>query len=68
VFECWNVVMCFTVLFCGMIYNAMNLFLFIKVCDTADRLRDTLVHELCHAATWIVDDVKDGHGPYWKAW
>ncbi|PNF36124.1 hypothetical protein B7P43_G10960 [Cryptotermes secundus] len=39
-----------------------------KVCDTADRLRDTLIHELCHAATWIVDDVKDGHGPHWKAW
>jgi predicted SprT family Zn-dependent metalloprotease len=55
-------------LLCGMIYDAMNLFLFIKVCDTADRLRDTLIHELCHAATWVVDDVKDGHGPHWKAW
>jgi SprT-like family len=25
-----------------------------KVLDSADRLRDTLVHEMCHAASWIV--------------
>ncbi|XP_066436940.1 germ cell nuclear acidic protein [Eleutherodactylus coqui] len=37
-----------------------------KVCDSADRLRDTLIHELCHAATWLINGVRDGHGQYWK--
>ncbi|XP_011308789.1 uncharacterized protein [Fopius arisanus] len=39
-----------------------------KVIDTADRLRDTLIHEMCHAATWIIDELDDGHGAHWKAW
>ncbi|CAI4229074.1 unnamed protein product [Auanema sp. JU1783] len=40
-----------------------------KVCTTPERLRDTLVHELCHAATWLIDGVpKAGHGPVWKRW
>ncbi|XP_044750223.1 acidic repeat-containing protein-like [Coccinella septempunctata] len=39
-----------------------------KVLTTPDRLRDTLVHEMCHAAAWVVDKVRDGHGKYWKAW
>ncbi|KAL2077824.1 hypothetical protein ACEWY4_027328 [Coilia grayii] len=38
----------------------------VKVCDSADRLRDTLVHEMCHAAPWLVHGVRDGHGPIWK--
>ena len=25
-----------------------------KVLDSADRLRDTLIHEMCHATAWIV--------------
>ncbi|CAK6956423.1 germ cell nuclear acidic protein [Scomber scombrus] len=37
-----------------------------KVCDSADRLRDTLIHEMCHAATWLINGVRDGHGPFWK--
>lgn len=37
-----------------------------KVCDSADRLRDTLVHEMCHAATWLINGVRDGHGSFWK--
>ncbi|XP_077282902.1 germ cell nuclear acidic peptidase [Arctopsyche grandis] len=41
----------------------------IKVVDTAQRLRDTLAHELCHVATWLIDgQLHDQHGPYWKAW
>ncbi|KAM4017417.1 germ cell nuclear acidic protein-like [Anomaloglossus baeobatrachus] len=37
-----------------------------KVCDSADRLRDTLVHEMCHAACWHFHGVQnDGHGPLW---
>lgn len=39
-----------------------------KVLDSADRLRDTLIHEMCHAATWMVNHISDGHGPHWKAW
>ncbi|XP_030064693.1 germ cell nuclear acidic protein isoform X2 [Microcaecilia unicolor] len=37
-----------------------------KVCDSADRLRDTLIHEICHAATWLINGVRDGHGQFWK--
>ncbi|XP_034740216.1 acidic repeat-containing protein [Etheostoma cragini] len=37
-----------------------------KVCDCADRLRDTLIHEMCHAATWLINGVRDGHGNFWK--
>ena len=25
-----------------------------QVIDSADRLRDTLIHEMCHAASWVV--------------
>ena len=25
-----------------------------KVLDSSDRLRDTLIHEMCHAAAWVV--------------
>ena len=40
-----------------------------KVVDTVQRLRDTLIHELCHAATWLIDgELRAGHGPLWKKW
>ena len=39
-----------------------------KVCDSVERLRDTFIHELCHAAAWIIDGTKAGHGPIWKRW
>ncbi|CAH8849199.1 unnamed protein product [Trichobilharzia szidati] len=39
-----------------------------KVCTTAERVRDTLLHEVCHAAVWLLDGVNDGHGRRWKAW
>ncbi|XP_052797192.1 germ cell nuclear acidic protein-like isoform X2 [Mya arenaria] len=39
-----------------------------KVCDTADRLRDTLIHEMCHAGCWLINGVNGGHGPFWKYW
>uniref|UniRef100_A0A1A9W9Z7 SprT-like domain-containing protein n=1 Tax=Glossina brevipalpis TaxID=37001 RepID=A0A1A9W9Z7_9MUSC len=38
-----------------------------KVLTSADRLRCTLIHEMCHAATWIFDAEK-GHGATWKRW
>ncbi|WAQ99133.1 ACRC-like protein, partial [Mya arenaria] len=31
-----------------------------KVCDTADRLRDTLIHEMCHAGCWLINGVNGG--------
>ncbi|VVC89449.1 unnamed protein product [Leptidea sinapis] len=38
-----------------------------KVVDNAERLRDTLIHELCHAATWLLDgEIRAGHGPLWR--
>ncbi|XP_023562888.1 acidic repeat-containing protein [Octodon degus] len=38
----------------------------VKICDSADRLRDTLIHELCHAAAWIIGGSKVSHGAVWK--
>ncbi|CAK1546828.1 unnamed protein product [Leptosia nina] len=40
-----------------------------KVLDTPQRARDTLIHELCHAATWQIDgELRAGHGPLWVKW
>ena len=34
-----------------------------------ERIRDTIIHEMCHAANWIIDGTKRaGHGKLWKAW
>ncbi|CAG9825392.1 unnamed protein product [Phaedon cochleariae] len=52
----------------GKLERSVRIVLSNKVLDSAERLRDTLVHEMCHAATWIVNCVSDGHGMYWKAW
>lgn len=40
----------------------------LQILDTPDRLRDTLIHEMCHAAAWLINDVSDGHGAFWTAW
>ncbi|XP_017650450.1 acidic repeat-containing protein [Nannospalax galili] len=37
-----------------------------KVCDSPDRIRDTLIHELCHAASWLLDGIRDSHGHLWQ--
>lgn len=52
----------------GTIERKVRIVLSTKVLDAADRLRDTLVHEMCHAATWIVNQVANGHGNHWKKW
>lgn len=39
-----------------------------KVLTSADRLRCTLIHEMCHAAAWIVDGEKKGHAFHWRRW
>lgn len=40
----------------------------VKVLTSGDRLRDTLIHEMCHAAAWILSGYSDGHGPLFKSW
>ena len=40
-----------------------------KVLDAEDRLRNTLAHEMCHAAAWLVNhNSKPPHGPVFKTW
>ena len=40
-----------------------------KVLDTYPKLRDTLIHEMCHAAVSLLDRDPDCvHGPKWKLW
>ena len=39
-----------------------------KVVDCLDRLKETLAHEMCHAAAFIIDHKMDQHGPIWKKW
>lgn len=50
------------------ITRTVRIVLSVKVLDSPGRLRDTLIHEMCHAAAWIVNEVADGHGQYWKFW
>ncbi|XP_064610050.1 germ cell nuclear acidic protein-like [Liolophura sinensis] len=50
------------------VWQSVEIELSTKVCDSAERVRDTLIHELCHAAVWIINGTRDGHGPYWKYW
>jgi predicted SprT family Zn-dependent metalloprotease len=43
--------------------------MWVQVCDTEERMRETLVHEMCHAATHLIDrEDKAGHGKLFKAW
>lgn len=39
-----------------------------KICTTPERLRDTLAHEMCHAASFMINLVNDGHGKIWRGW
>lgn len=40
-----------------------------KVVDDVERLKNTLLHELCHAAAWIVDgERRPPHGRYFWKW
>ncbi|KAH8387218.1 hypothetical protein KR093_005635, partial [Drosophila rubida] len=39
----------------------------LKVLTSADRLRNTLIHEMCHAASFIFDN-DGGHGTTWRRW
>lgn len=36
---------------------------------SVERIRNTLSHEMCHLACWIINqDPKEGHGKVWKSW
>ncbi|KAG1755052.1 SprT-like family-domain-containing protein [Suillus paluster] len=40
-----------------------------KILDRDERIRNTLSHEMCHLACWIINgNPKEGHGPAFKAW
>jgi hypothetical protein len=40
-----------------------------KVVDDEERLRITLLHEMCHAAAWLIDgELKPPHGPAFWRW
>ncbi|KAI0700411.1 SprT-like family-domain-containing protein [Cytidiella melzeri] len=40
-----------------------------KILDCDERIRNTLSHEMCHLACWIIDgDPKEGHGKAFKSW
>ncbi|GMS91182.1 hypothetical protein PENTCL1PPCAC_13357, partial [Pristionchus entomophagus] len=40
-----------------------------KVCSKPERIRDTLAHELCHAAVFVINRLmKERHGPVWQSW
>ncbi|XP_054711459.1 germ cell nuclear acidic protein-like [Uloborus diversus] len=41
-----------------------------KVLTSFDRLRDTLLHEMCHAAVWTINKQHQvsHHGPLWQIW
>ncbi|EKM83652.1 hypothetical protein AGABI1DRAFT_123986 [Agaricus bisporus var. burnettii JB137-S8] len=41
----------------------------IKVLDCDERIRNTLSHEMCHLATWVIDKKLDeNHGKLFKYW
>ncbi|XP_047352341.1 germ cell nuclear acidic protein isoform X2 [Vespa velutina] len=52
----------------GRLYRTSRIELSTKVLDTPDRLRDTLIHEICHAACWIINGTSNGHGYLWITW
>ena len=53
---------------CGVNFRYSRIEFSSKVIDSCDRLRDTLIHEMCHIAAWFISGCKAGHGPLWKKW
>ncbi|ORZ30542.1 SprT-like family-domain-containing protein [Catenaria anguillulae PL171] len=52
----------------GWVYDA-RVELSVKVLDSEEKLRRTLLHELCHVAAWVLDHVaKPPHGPRFWHW
>jgi len=40
----------------------------IPILNDSERLCQTLIHELCHCAVWVIDHKRDHHGSYWQNW
>ncbi|OSX67889.1 hypothetical protein POSPLADRAFT_1165418 [Postia placenta MAD-698-R-SB12] len=41
----------------------------VKILDSDERIRNTLAHEMCHLACWIInEDPKEAHGPKFRSW
>ena len=55
---------------CGSnVEHSATIELSMKLIDDEVRLQSTLVHEMCHAAAWLVDNVhKPPHGTCFKKW
>ena len=53
----------------GKVEHRSNIDLSTKVLDSPGKLRNTLLHEMCHSANWVIDNSKQiGHGPQWRMW
>ncbi|KAL5534616.1 hypothetical protein ACEPAG_1079 [Sanghuangporus baumii] len=40
-----------------------------KVLDCEERIRNTLSHEMCHLACWVINcNPKENHGGVWRGW
>ncbi|KAF6090780.1 hypothetical protein HJG60_012169 [Phyllostomus discolor] len=69
---CWNKKMLRTAGLCSSTHSSKTakrqtkIDISLKVCDSADRIRDTLAHELCHAASWLLNGIRTSHGYTWK--
>ena len=51
------------------IENLASIELSVKLIDDESRLQSTLMHEMCHAAAWLIDNVhKPPHGKVFKKW
>ncbi len=49
--------------------RTITFFILNKKNSFLERCRDTLLHEMCHAAVSLIDGVmKGGHGPLWRKW
>lgn len=52
----------------GEIFSLRSPYLLAKG-GVSERIRNTLSHEMCHLATWIIDaNPREGHGKLWKGW
>ena len=50
-------------------YQIAEIVLSEKVLDDSDRLRSTILHEMCNSAAWLVDgERKPPHGPEFRKW
>lgn len=53
----------------GKVTHQTAIDLAVKVTDTEDKLRQTLAHELCHIAAWVLSgEIKPSHGRAFKLW